>query len=537
MSKPATNLDAVIIGGGPAGSTMASLLARAGLNVRVFERATFPRPHVGESLLPATLAILEEIGVLPAVAAEGFVKKWGATMCWGKDAEPWSWHFRETNRRHPHAYQVWRPRFDQILLQHSEQCGAVVEQGVAVADVLFEGDRATGVVLQDGRRIAANMIVDASGQASLLANKLKLKAWDSYFRNLAVYGYFRDCPHLESPDQGNIFIESYANGWLWKIPLASGLSSIGAVVDRNVGAKAVRELGLQAFLLRQIAAAPRTAAMVGDRQPIAKPVAVRDWSYAAAKMAGPGHVLIGDAACFVDPLFSTGVHLAVSAAHIGAAYVVSALTDAAIQDDAAEAFERLYRTQYQHFHELARLFYSANRSVDALPESALFWRTRRITGEQRPPREAFLRAISGQSAAGYERSVLSHGVLPEDFARAMAAVAPKPVAENVDDARLTLAPGLELANAAVLGAGRFERGRVVRGKHRVDLPLSPLVAQLVGRVAQGEAKTVADIATEIAAQNGLPAERVHQPLLQAARLLLSDGVFLHTPRKVPDGAL
>ena len=535
MKETAKNVDALIIGGGPAGSTMASLLARAGLDVRVFERASFPRPHVGESLLPATLAILEEIGVLPAVAAEGFTKKWGATMCWGKSAEPWSWHFRETNHRYPHAYQVWRPRFDEILLQHSEKCGAVVEQGMAVADVVFEGERATAAVLEDGRRIAAKMIIDASGQASLLANKLRLKIWDSYFRNLAVYGYFRDCEHLDSPDQGNIFIESFAEGWLWKIPLAGGLSSIGAVVDRNVGAKAVREAGLQGFLLSQIAAAPRTAAMVGNRQPVEKPVAVRDWSYAASKMVGPGYVLIGDAACFVDPLFSTGVHLAISAAHIGAAYVVSALTDAVIEGDAADAFERLYRTQYQHFHELARLFYSANRSVDALPESAWFWQTRRITGEQRPPREAFLRAISGQSTAGYERSVLSHGVLPEDFAAAMAAVAPKPVPENVDEACLALAPGLELAKTAVLGDGRFERGQVVRGKNRVDLPLSPLVAQLVGSVSLGEARTVAQIVTEIATQNGLPTERIHPSLLQATRLLLSDGVFLHTP-KASDGA-
>ena len=257
--------DVVVIGGGPAGSTVASLLAQAGFAVRLFERARFPRPHVGESLLPATLAILDEIGVLPAVAAEGFTKKWGATMCWGRDAEPWSWYFRETNRRHPHAYQVWRPRFDEILLQHSQTCGAIVQQGIGVRDVLFDGDRATGVVLEDGQRIAARMIVDASGQASLLATKLGLKTWDSFFRNLAVYGYFSDCPHLDPPDQGNIFIESFADGWLWKIPLADRLSSVGVVVDRDAGMRAIREIGLSAFLLRQIAAAPRMAAMVGDR--------------------------------------------------------------------------------------------------------------------------------------------------------------------------------------------------------------------------------------------------------------------------------
>ena len=518
--------DVVVIGGGPAGSTVASLLARAGFAVRLFERARFPRPHVGESLLPATLAILDEIGVLPAVAAEGFTKKWGATMCWGRDAEPWSWYFRETNRRHPHAYQVWRPRFDEILLQHSQTCGAVVQQGIGVRDVLFDGDRATGVVLEDGQRIAARMIVDASGQASLLATKLGLKTWDSFFRNLAVYGYFSDCPHLDPPDQGNIFIESFADGWLWKIPLADRLSSVGVVVDRDAGMRAIREIGLPAFLLRQVAAAPRMAAMVGDRQPNASPNAVRDWSYAASKMTGPGYVLIGDAACFVDPLFSTGVHLAITAAHIGAAYVVSALTDAAFAGAAAVSFERLYRTQYEHFYELARLFYSANRSVDALPESAYFWQARRITGEQRPPREAFLRAIAGQAAAGYERSVLGHGVLPEDFIGAMAAVAPQRVPESVDDIHPTLAPGLALVDTAVLGAGRFERGYAVRGENRVDLPLSPLLARLVDRVARGTNETVAEMAVEIAIENGLQADRVRQPLLDATRLLLSDGVFL-----------
>ena len=511
----------VVIGGGPAGSTVATLLARAGRAVTVFEKARFPRAHVGESLLPATLAVLEDIGVLPAIEREGFTKKWGATMCWGRDSAPWSWYFKETNRRFPHAYQVWRPRFDQILLDHSKASGADVREGVAVADVEFT-DAQANVLLEDGSRVAAAMVIDASGQDSLLARKLDLKVWDEAFRNLAVYGYFADCPHLPAPDDGNILIESCQDGWLWKIPLAQGLSSIGAVVDRDHGARAIRDLGRQGFLASQIEASKRIAALVGAREPTTEPVVVRDWSYAARRMTGPGYLLLGDAACFVDPLFSTGVHLAISAAHIGAAYVVSAFDDPDFAAEAATAFERLYRTQYEHFHELARLFYAGNRSVDSY-----FWEARRITGTSAAPREAFVRAVSGQAAAGYERSVLSRGVLPSAFADIAATVKPIDVATDVANLRPALAPGLELVQTAVLGDGQFERGYAVRGERRVDLPVSPLVAHLVNRVdGSGGQRSVGELANAIVQAHELPRSEATPALLAAARLLIRDRVFV-----------
>ena len=514
--------DVVVVGGGPAGSTVATLLARAGFKVRLFERERFPRSHVGESLLPATLAVLDGIGVLPAIRAAGFKKKMGATMCWGRDTEPWTWYFQETNKRFPYAFQVWRPRFDQILLDHSRACGVDVHEGTGVKRALFHGDRATGVELDSGERIRASMIVDASGQSALIARQRSLKEWDAEFRNLAVYGYYRGCDHLEAPDDGNIFIESYANGWLWKIPLAGGVSSIGAVVDHDFGATSIRGRGLEAFLNEQIAAAPRCAALVGDTTIESPPKAVRDWSYSATSMTGPGWVLVGDAACFVDPLFSTGVHLAVTAAHIGAACVVSALSDPGLADEASASFERLYRTQYEHFRELARLFYAGNRSVDSY-----FWETRRITGEQHPPREAFVRAVSGQAAAGYERSVLSRADLPRDFASALGDARPAVSTADLAHVRPRLAAGLSLVAAAVLGDGRFERGQVIRGANRVDLPVSPLIGHLIRQVAAHRGKaTVSRMARDIAAQNGVPTERVQPPLLEATRLLLRDGVLL-----------
>ena len=346
--------------------------------------------------------------------------------------------------------------------------------------------------------------------------------WDKAFRNLAVYGYFADCPHLPPPDDGNILIESCEDGWLWKIPLADGLSSIGAVVDRDHGVRAIRDLGRRGFLAGQIGGSTRIAALVGADEPTAEPVVVRDWSYAARRMTGPGYVLLGDAACFVDPLFSTGVHLAISAAHIGAAYVVTALDEPSLAGEAADAFERLYRTQYEHFHELARLFYAGNRSVDSY-----FWEARRITGAGVAPREAFVRAVSGQSVAGYERSVLSRGVLPAAFADIAEAVKPIDVSADVASLRPALAPGLQLVRTAVLGDGRFERGYAVRGAHRVDLPVSPLVAHLVDRVDRGRGRlTVGELADALVTAHELPPSEATPALLAATRLLVRDRVFV-----------
>ena len=232
-------VDILVIGGGPAGSTAASMAAKSGLSVKICERSKFPREHVGESLLPASIAILEELGLKEAISNAGFLPKYGATMVWGKDETPWSWRFSETNKRNIHSYQVSRPIFDEILLKRSAELGVLVEEESSVGKIMIDdSNRGAVVINKNGQQYfqPAKFIVDASGQSALLARNLNLRQWDENFQNLAVYGYFTGAKKLPIPDENNIFIESYENGWVWTIPLNADITSVGAVVDSNKSA-------------------------------------------------------------------------------------------------------------------------------------------------------------------------------------------------------------------------------------------------------------------------------------------------------------
>ena len=261
------SVDVLVIGGGPGGSSAATLLARRGYRVVLLERDRFPRDHVGESLLPASVPVLKELGVLPLMESEGFLRKWGATMVWGRDDAPWSWYFRETNRSYPHAYQVWRPRFDQILLDNASEAGVDVREGHAVSEILWDKQTARGVRYRTGSGdgvVDAEFLVDASGQSGVIGHSLGLRRWDTFFRNLAAYGYYRGSERLPAPDETNIFIESYQGGWTWNIPLADGMASVGVVVDSNMAQQGIMATGLPVFFQEQIGKSPRTSRMIAN---------------------------------------------------------------------------------------------------------------------------------------------------------------------------------------------------------------------------------------------------------------------------------
>jgi flavin-dependent dehydrogenase len=521
--------DVVVIGGGPGGSTAATMLARQGWQVLLLERERFPRDHIGESLLPASIPVLEELGVLPAVQEAGFLQKWGATMVWGAHKTPWSWYFRETNQRYPHSYQVWRSQFDQLLLHNSRAHGVEVREGHQVVDVLFEDGRACGVhYTTDGTAgmARARFVVDASGQGALCGRKLQLRRWDPFFQNLAVYGYFAGAQRLPEPDHTNIFIESYPHGWFWHIPLHTGQTSLGAVVDSRSGQEGIRRSGLQRFLLDQIAQAPHTAHMLREATLASGPFVIRDWSYISDEVVGDGYILVGDAACFVDPLFSSGVHLALMAGVLAAAYVTTALKDPSMQEAAGRVYKEMYYKEYDHFRAMAQLFYASNRTVESY-----FWEARRLLGaaEHLSPRHAFIRAVAGQPPRGYERVVLEHGQAPAQFIDSVHAIETERTARRArlatmvrPDADITctplyraaprLAPGVQVQRKPIIAAGEFVWGDVlITAGYPEGMPCSRLVAQLVslidghrsvadllGRLCEGsEATQRAQIATHV----------------------------------------
>lgn len=527
--------DVIVIGGGPGGSTAATMLARKGLRVLLLERERFPRDHIGESLLPATMPILEELDVLDTIRAEGFLPKWGATMVWGREPVPWSWYFRETNRQYPHTFQVWRPRFDQILLENARAHGVDVREGHTVLDVLFQDGRACGVrYATEGRDglARADFIVDASGQAALLGRRLKLRTWDSFFQNLAVYGYFANARRLPPPDETNIFIESYPQGWFWNIPLHTGVMSVGAVVDRHTGQEGIRQVGPLRFLLDQIAQAPYTDAMLRDAHLVKGPVVVKDWSYVSQEVTGDGFILVGDAACFIDPLFSSGVHLAMTAGILAAAWVVTALKRPAMAIAAGQVYKELYYRQYDHFRAMAQLFYASNRTIESY-----FWEARRLLGldESITPRQAFIHAVAGQSPLGYERAVLDHGEAPADFVRDLRAIEAGRTARRAWLAStegdghpllntvLRLATGVRVERKPVLADGEFVPGHVlVTAGYPEGTPCSAFVATLLAMV-DGRSP-VRDLIARLCHNQGTArVDQISRSALTALGILYIDG--------------
>ncbi len=532
----------IVIGGGPAGSTAATLLAEQGLRVLLLERERFPRDHVGESMLPASVPVLQELGVLEQMEEAGFLPKYGATMVWGRDDSPWSWYFEETNTRYPYSYQVWRPQFDQILLENSRRHGVDVREGHRVVEVIFESGKAAGVRFQDEEgalhTVGAAFVVDASGQGGVLAAKLGLRNWDPFFRNLAVYGYYTGAKRLPGRDETNIFIEAHPRGWLWNIPLHTGWASVGAVVDSESGQEGVGKLGLRDFLHSQLAAAPHMGEMLQDATLVSGPFIVKDWSYVCERLVGDGYVLAGDAACFVDPLFSSGVHLALMSGVLSAAYVTTVLKDPGLTEAAGDTYQELYFKEYSHFRELARLFYSSN-----LASEGYFWEARRLLDEDGKfsPRHSFIQAVAGQPPRGYERVVLEKGEPPNNFVSSVREVESERAARRsrwgnaiagarAGDDRLLLAvprlsPGVEVKRKAVLGDGEFVWGTVLTTVSQPEgTPSSGLVTRLVSMI--DGSTSVGELLAGMRSQaDPSQAEMLDRSVLTTLQILFIDGTI------------
>jgi halogenation protein CepH len=387
--------DVVVIGGGPAGSIAATLLADAGHRVLVLERERFPRYHIGESLLSATLPILDAVGATPVIERHGFLEKPGGTFLWGRQREPWSFWVREDPGGRPHAWQVVRAEFDQLLLENARAHGAEVREEHAVTAVDADDGRPVVHARSAGGaifRLAPRFVVDASGQAAVIGCARALRRFDAFFKNLAIFGYFRGAERLPGELANHILSAAFGDGWFWYIPLHDGTMSVGAVVDARRW-RALADGDPEGTYRGLIARCPAIAERLARATLVSRVRIIRDYSYTSTRFTGPGFLLAGDAACFIDPVFSTGVHLACLAGFLGAGAVGRILSGAASEAEALAEYEAAYRAAFERYLRFLYFFYDHNEDPDSY-----FWTARRILTHapaDLSARATFVRLVSG----------------------------------------------------------------------------------------------------------------------------------------------
>ncbi|WP_251091465.1 NAD(P)/FAD-dependent oxidoreductase [Streptomyces sp. Caat 7-52] len=350
----------LVTGGGPAGSTAAALLAQQGFEVTLLERDHFPRYHVGESLLPSLLPVLDVMGARERVERHGFVRKTGAFYAWG--GQEWSLDFDEPGRPAPYSFQVVRADFDHLLLQHARDMGVTVHEGVMVRRIKLEDGRATAAVwsTKDGHRgeTAFRHLIDASGRTGVLgARQLRSRRFHDAFRNVATWGYWQGARTLPHAPHGAIGVFSLPDhGWFWAIPLHDGTLSVGLVTDKHSFGQARHRTGSAESVYHHAIGQCAPLAHILQEARLTTGLKVEsDYSYVSDRFCGPGYFLAGDAACFLDPLLSTGVHLAMYSALLSAASIAGTIRQEVEETDA----HRFYQTAYSHAYERLLVLVSA----------------------------------------------------------------------------------------------------------------------------------------------------------------------------------
>src|SRR5437870_541046 len=324
------NPDVVVIGGGPAGSTVSTLIAQQGYRVVLFEREHFPRFHIGESLIPETYWVLSRLKMLDQMKKSPFVKKYSVQFvnAQGKLSAPFYFH---DNKPHEcsQTWQVIRSQFDVMMLQNAAEQGVEVHQPVRVLDVLFDGDRAIGVRVQkqDGSReeVHASVVVDASGQSTLLQNRFKLRLWDPVLNKGAIWTYWQGAHRDSGRDEGATLVVQTTNkqGWWWYIPQHDDIISVGVVAPFDYLFKG-RGSHEQTYN-EEVEACPAVKERVSIGRRATGYFATKDYSYRSKEVAGDGWVLVGDAFGFLDPLYSSGVLLALKSGELAADAIAEGL--------------------------------------------------------------------------------------------------------------------------------------------------------------------------------------------------------------------
>jgi flavin-dependent dehydrogenase len=377
MTEGSDSFDVIVIGGGPAGATVATLLGDAGRRVLVVERGQFPRFHIGESLMPETYWTFQRLGMLPKLKQSDFVKKYSVQFvnANGKESQPF--YFDEMN---PHecsqTWQVVRSEFDRMMLDNAAEHGATVWQDTNVVDVLFEPaadgsgngngnghgsrlPRATGVVVQrkgeSPRRISAKVVVDATGTSALISKKLGIRKPDPKLRKCSIFAHYKGARRDEGKNEGATLVLALANqqGWFWYIPLPDDVASVGVVgdVDYLINGRGTPEETLE----QEIRNCPGLEGRMTSAERVSPVHVLSDFTYRADRCAGDGWVLVGDAFGFLDPIYSSGVFLALKSGEMAADAINEGL---ATGDLSAEHLGRWGPELATGMHAIRKLVYA-----------------------------------------------------------------------------------------------------------------------------------------------------------------------------------
>jgi flavin-dependent dehydrogenase len=350
--------DVAVVGGGPAGATVSAFLARAGLAVVCFEREQFPRFHVGESLLPASLPLFDRLGVRQQVEAAGFQRKNGAVFAEEASGREVTLNFRRGPSWDDHAYNVPRADFDRLLLDHATKEGAVVREGAEVREVALH-DTGARLTVDSGRgageEVEAAFLVDASGRDALVASRLGRRMPLPDIGKAALFAHYRGARRWSGRMEGHLRAYLFDDGWFWWIPFSGDLTSVGVVLHRR--AFRDRRGSLEGLFEDMVAASPAVSGGLAGATRVTPVHRVANFSYRTEPAVGDRFVAIGDAVVFVDPVFSTGVYVAMQSAELAAGVIVRAFRDGEFRAGRFDGYRRRVEAGTALFFEFIERYY------------------------------------------------------------------------------------------------------------------------------------------------------------------------------------